>query len=180
MNFPKCLLHKGRITYPSTLIFSFNFMFMRCPRSDWEEGDDYPEFSKIKPEQSFNWSVFSLPLWARFTDMMEYKDGYGVIGYKVKTIREPNKINQRFERNLLSLNHKPIENNYSHCELFTNKKLEKKDRRDLRMTFKHNCIRPILPSMDRSKIQLLYDYMRMYSHRAILKIGNFQIKPKIF
>ena len=174
MDFPKYLLQNGRITYPSNLIFSFNFMFMRCPKIDWEEGDEYPDFSKIRSKQSFNWSAFSIPLWARFTDKMEYRAGYGVIGYKVRTIRKANSVNPILENGLFNIKHQPIETNYSHCELFTTKELGRKEGRDLRMTFKHNCIRPILPSMNRSKIHIFYDYMMMYSHRSILKLGNFR------
>ena len=145
MDFPNCLVHNGRKIYPSALILSFNFMFARCPMTDWVEGEDFPDFEKIKSNQSFNWSAFSIPIWARFTNLRVYKSDYGIIGYNVRTIRKTGTLNPKFENDTFKLEHKPIENNYSHCELVQLKAVAKKDKRELRMTFKHNCITPILP-----------------------------------
>ncbi len=169
MKFPNSLLYKGRRIYPSNFILSFNYMFVRCPHSEWKEGDDFPDFNQIKLNHSFNWSVFSIPLWAKFNDKKEYRDNYGVIGYKVATIRNTHKINPRFDPKILDINHKPIEFNYSHCELFPNRIIEKKDKREIRMTFKHKCIRPIFPSSKRTRFYQVADFLRMYSHRFILR-----------
>ena len=170
MEHPECLLQKGRKVYSPHFILSFNYMFARCPRNDWESGEDYPNFGQIRSDQSFNWSVFSIPLWTRFTDAQEYRDGYGVIGYKVKTIRETHIINPVFENDTFNILHKPLLNNYSHCELAQLKEVTKKQKRDLRMTFKHKCIRPLYPLKDRSKTQLMFDYSRMYLHRFVFWI----------
>ncbi len=177
MDFPSSLLHKGRRLYSSQHILSFNYMFARCPPSDWDEGDEFPDFNRIKIDQnqSFNWSAFSIPIWARFTDLQEYKNGYGVIGYKVGTIRKTNKINPRFDNHIFDLCHKPLTHNYSHCELTLLKPIEKRDRREIRMTFRHRCIRPLLPSKERSKVRQPIDYLRMYSHRIILNIRTLFI-----
>ncbi len=173
MEFPKCLLHNDRKTYPPEFILSFNYMFARCPLCDWKEGEDYPDFARIRSSQSFNWSVFSIPEWTRFNDKKEYKANYGIIGYKVKTIRNTNLINAKFENGTFSLIHKPITNNYSHCELIQLKNVTPKDKREIRMTFKHNCIIPILPSTNRSIFQTFFDYLRMYLHRVPIKILSY-------
>lgn len=169
MKFPNSLLQKSRRTYPSNLILSFNYMFARCPNIDWQEGEEFPDFNAIKLDQSFNWSVFSTPSWARFNDNKEYREGYGVIGIKVDTIRNSGKFNPKFNSSLLNLIHDPLEYNYSHCVLIPPpKNLGKVERRELRMTFKHNCMPSILPLKQRSKVDMCFDYLRMFAHRFAL------------
>lgn len=153
-------------------------MFARCPGTEWHEGEDYPDFAYIRSRQSFNWSVFSIPIWTRFTDTKEYRKCYGVIGYKVDTIRGTHLINPIFENNTFDLCHKPIENNYSHCELSQLKTVPHKLKREIRMTFKHNCIRSIYPSKDPTRTQLFLDVVRMYFHRFNFKLNFVLARSK--
>lgn len=176
MKFPKYLIHNGRQTYSSNLILSYNFMYARFPLAEWKEGDAFPDFARIRSAQSFNWSSFSIPEWTRFNDKKEYKSGYGVIGYSVKTIKKTNLINPKFDNNTFSLIHKPITFNYSHCELVQLKEVTKKNKREIRMTFKHKCIIPIPPGKNRSRLQTLLDYLKMYSHRLHIKFLSLKSK----
>ncbi len=153
-------------------------MFARCSGTEWHAGEDYPDFAHIRSSQSFNWSVFSIPIWTRFTDTKEYRKGYGVIGYKVDTIRGTHLINHIFENNTFDLCHKPIENNYSHCELSQLKTVPQKLKREIRMTFKHNCIRSIYPLKDPTSTQIFLDFVRMYFHRSIFYFSRILSKSK--
>jgi len=172
MRFPKRLLRKNRTKYSSNKINSWHLMFTRHkPLTEWAEGDEYPNFSSIKitKPQSFNWSAFSLPIWVRYTDQKEYKSDYGVVGYRVGTLRYTNKIDPAFENFTFDVRHDPLENNFSHCELEVKKSLSKKDRRLIRITFKHKCVVSIYPMSSPSKSQLLVDYVRLMYHQISVR-----------
>ena len=109
------------------------------PNIQWKPEADYPEFNQIKADQSFNWSAFSIPIWTRFNDKMEFLKDYGIIGIKVETIY---RSSRKFIQNVNPiLFHKLLETNYSHCEMNPEcVPKNKKKRREFRMMFKHNAI----------------------------------------
>ncbi len=172
MKFPKCLEQRNRKVIQEKFILFFNFMFARHkPYSQWLPDDEYPEFSQIRTDQSFNWSVFSTPIWTRFNNQKQYLRDYGVIGYKVRTIKCTSKYDNQFEDETLLLKHKPDKNNYSHCELYLNKEITRKQKRDLRYTLKNECIKSYKPLENPpSKRKIIYGYFVMYLHRLIFHI----------
>lgn len=173
MKFPRDLYKNNRRELSTSLILSPHYMYWRCsPTSDWTPDQPFPEFSRIKSDQSFNWSAFSTPDWARYNDKKEYRSNYGVIGCKVDSIKHTNLINERFEDNTFGLSHKPIEFNYSHCELYPKRNITPKDKREIRMTFKHNCKRPIMPNHDRKGISKIFDLILMYFHRLQVVVNQ--------
>ena len=150
-----------------------NFMYARHkPNVDWKVGEEYPDFSKIRSQQSFNWSAFSLPVWVRFNNNKEYQSGYGVIGYSVNTIKNIHLINKDIPENLFCLHHVPENNNYSHCELYPPNKVSKKDGREFRMMLKHNCQKHILPERKVTWVKILMDFPVMWYHRFLFKFNN--------
>ncbi|MDA3892586.1 MAG: hypothetical protein PF517_13055 [Salinivirgaceae bacterium] len=174
MRFPNCLSQKNKKVYPETKISLKNRMYARHkPSVDWKDGEEYPDFSKIRTDQSFNWSAFSIPSWAKFNDNKVYYSDYGVAGYSVDTIRNVHKYSSEFEPNSYGVEHKPLTYNYSHCEIYPNN-LTKKEKRAYRMLLKHNCIRPIYPRQENSKLKILYDYIIMFIHRMFVVFNKAQ------
>jgi len=178
MNFPTQLLRCGRNQLPSKRILLFHYAFARHkPSHDWKEEDGLPDFSKIKIDQSFNWSQFSIPIWTRFNAAMEYQEEYAVVGYRVSTIRQTNKIQKQnrysqfeFEDLTLDIKHEPIDTNYSHCELVSVIDLDKTKRREIRMTLKHNSNVCLKPHEKRNLIHLQFDYFKMRILQYVSKL----------
>ena len=168
MTFPKSLIKGNRREFPEDKISTKNLMYARHkPGYDWNEGDDYPDLSKIKIDQSFNWSAYSLPCWARFNPNKVYQSEYGVVGYSVNKIRNP--INDLGESILVvnpNVNHKPEDNNYSHCELVLESPITKSLKREYRTALKHRSVVYLRPHQKPSKI-LFIDYLKMYWHKLL-------------
>ena len=97
---------------------------------------------------------------------------YAVAGFKVDTIRNEHIRKKLFENQMLDINHVPLEMNYSHCELKSIKKFSKTEKRDLRMTLRHNCIVPLLPDQEFSMKSLPLEMLKMYSRRLISILSN--------
>jgi|GEM_PF-1622717 len=169
MKFPKCLEKRNRKNIQEKFLLFFNYMFARHkPYSQWLPEDEYPDFSQIRTNQSFNWSVFSTPIWTRFNNQRQYLKDHGVIGYKVKTIRNTSKYDPQFDDDTFLLKHKPDENNYSHCELYLNKKITHSQKRKIRITFKNECIKSYKPLENPpKKRKIIFGYILMYFHRLI-------------
>lgn len=150
-------------------------MYARHPKTDWGPDQDFPAFEKISSNQSFNWSAFSIPEWARFTDNQEYRQNYGVAGYYVKTIRKAHELKQDVPRSAYGLKHDPIDNNYSHCVLFPDEipKKNKKLKRAYRAALRHKIKLSIYPNTDRKRILNYLDYCGMYIHRGAVIIKKF-------
>ncbi len=143
------------------------------PGIDWRIGDDFPDFGKIKVDQSFNWSAFSIPVWARYTDLKEYKSEYGILGICVRSIRKTHEINTIFDNNSWIVRHDPKQFNYSHCELHLLIELNRCQRRQLRMTLKHKATCLLSPQKEYKLRYLMGDYLIMLYHRLIFKFFNF-------
>jgi hypothetical protein len=140
MDFPSELYQKDRKKLPLHRIKFRNFMYSRHkPDSQWQRGDDYPDFNQIKADQSLNWSAFSIPIWVRFNNQREYLYDYGVVGYPVKAIL--NISDETNKKKLVSLKHEPDPNNYSHCEITPalGPEMDKATKRLLRLRLKQNC-----------------------------------------
>ena len=169
MKFPVTLLQNIRKAHTQDKIKPVRLMFARHkPGDDWKVGDPYPNFSRIKSNQSFNWSAYSIPIWTRFTDKKEYRKNHGVVGYRVGTIRFTSKFNKDFSDYTFDVKHKPFRYNYSHCELVVNKNLNKAQKRSIRMTLVHNCVVSIYPNTEPTNLQNCINYLRMLIHRFLI------------
>ena len=173
MQFPSCLISKNRKPYPEEKIHYKNYMYARHkPGSDWKEGDELPDLSKIRSQQSFNWSAFSIPVWTRFDDKRKYLPDYGVMGYSVNIIKKAHIYDLALPENAYGLRHNPIKYNYSHCELYPINILNnKKAKREFGYLLKINCKRKILPNSKVNKLTNLYEYFIMLCHRIIMLLG---------
>lgn len=173
MRFPKLFLEKRNCPILSeTQILNSHYMYARHkPGHDWKIEEGLPDFSKIKIEdkQSFNWNIFSIPIWTRFNDKKEYQNEYAVVAFLVETIRYSSSIDQNFENHTLSVAHAPIENNYSHCELILKKELTKSQRRAIRLTLKHKSFVALTPHQEQEDIQIIMDIFNMLFTRILLR-----------
>lgn len=145
-------------------------MFSRHkPGAEWKQGEDYPDFNTIKADQSFNWSAYSIPIWTRFNDQKIYYADYGVMAYSVKTILFIKKrLNQH--EDYFKLDHKPVDYNYSHCELLGDiSDKNKTERREIRMIFKHNCMVKFMPFEQMGYSLPWKEILMMYLHRIYSK-----------
>lgn len=160
MQYPKELLRNHRDKLDSSDILDSHYLYKRHkPGHDWDENLDLPDFSKIRIEpdnqnenQSFNWEKFSEPHWVRFTPQGEYLLQYAVVGYLTETIRKADIYDQRVEKDLVDVEHDPIEENYSHCQIFCLDKLKqmqkaerKKQKRFIRLAMKHKALVSLKP-----------------------------------
>ena len=171
MRFPKLLIRNNRPCLSEYKIHNKNFMYARHkPGSEWIEGEEYPDFSKIKSNQSFNWSAFSLPVWVRFNHLKEYKNEYGVLGYSVNTIRNTNLFTRNLNENTYGVKHIPIDFNYSHCELFPIN-VDKKQKREFRLMLKNNCSKELYPHQKCDTEKLILDYIKMLRHWLLMKFS---------
>ncbi|RLD56920.1 MAG: hypothetical protein DRJ05_10530 [Bacteroidetes bacterium] len=171
MKFPKALLTGNRSAKPKHRINSKNYMYARhVPSHDWDMSEGYPDITKIKADQSFNWSAYSIPIWTRFNDVKKYREDTGIAGYSVKTIKNTNAINSKFKNNILELEHLPRENNYSHCQLSGLKTFTKPERLAIRVTFKHNWRIEVKPNVNINTRKLFLDILKMYIHRIYTKL----------
>lgn len=168
MKFPSSLLQNGRKKKSSARIRNWNYVYTRHkPSSDWNHEEGLPDFTKIKLDQSFNWCNYSIPLWTRFNDAQEYLEEYAVAGFSAGTIRREHQKDDLFDTQVIDVHHEPIETNYSHCELQPVRKLSKTERRALRVSLRHNCIVPLLPSEKRVRLLILFDIVMMYFRRSV-------------
>lgn len=174
MEFPKWLNWGDRKVFPKNKILLVHYMYARHkPGSDWKENDEYPDFSKIRSTQSFNWSAFSIPIWTRFNDKKEYYQDYGVIGYAVQTIRYPNQFDSKVPNGIFDIKHDPADSNYSHCELYESSDSSTKiEKRAYRMALVHKCSIELKPLSTKSNLQLFLDYVIMYWHRSLIWIKS--------
>ncbi len=167
MKYPKCLEQKNRNALPNERIKSKNYMYVRHkPNVDWKEGDTYPDFSRLKSDQSCNWSAYSIPIWARFTDEKEFKYDYGIYAYSVKTIIEEYRNFSKTDRNNI-IEHKPIQYNYSHCQLNIKKNISHKKKRELRLRFKIRSFSCLKPFENYKQYRIIIDFINMWRHRLL-------------
>ncbi len=159
MEYPRELYRNGRPKLPASDIESSHRMYMRhLPGYDWNMDEGLPDYTKIKidPEnrnnQSYNWNKFSKPHWARFNPDCEYLPEYAVVSYLVDTIRRPDQYDNSIPANMIDIEHKPIEINYSHCELLCKEVFDKlrtaeirKIKRPVRLAFKNKAEIELLP-----------------------------------
>ncbi len=170
MRFPKSLYQNGRETLGEEKILPITYMFARHkPRVDWVIGEDFPDFTKLKSDQSFNWSPFSLPIWARFNNQKVYFKDYGVMGYSVKKIKNAHLIDNNIPADIFRIHHQPDPNNYSHCELYQTNRPTTKEKRAWRMMLVHNGKTHILPERRCYWVKILIDYSIMWYHCLLVK-----------
>lgn len=176
MQFPEKLKLNGRTKKENTAIKSLNSLYARHKiKAEWTDGDDYPTFNTIKPDQSFNWGAYSIAFWVRFNDHCEYKSEYGIVKYRVKSIRNSFLKHLPTKDEFELIKHEPIENNYSHCELDgTLDLINKNIRREIRMNFKHKSkviCKPMEMSEGRNTIN---DKISMLKDLIISKLPFFK------
>ena len=154
MEYPEELYRKGRHKLDKSKIINSDYLYARHkPGHDWNEIEGLPDFTKIKinpnepsNNQSFNWDRFSKPHWVRFNPHKKYLNEYAVVGFLTETIRNLSKHDPDLEIDLVDVEHKPEEINYSHCQLsclekfkLIETKRQKKERASsIRMVMKHN------------------------------------------
>ncbi len=184
MNFPSSLIQKGRGTLPNNPIFLFHRVYIRHkPGHGWNIKDDLPDFTTIKiPDQSCNWSQFSIPIWARFNDQKAYNKEYAVVTYKLGTIRKIGSVlrqtdpSSTLDDNTLDVVHDPIENNYSHCVLKQRVNLNPTQRRAVRMAMKHKSSVYIKPDLEKETLILKLEYfvmlLRQYTCKLLFKVSG--------
>lgn len=118
MHFLKWFRYKDSKPLAECKIHSRNLMYARHPPKHWIKKENFPDVTKIRSTQSFYWSAFSIPYWARFNDKNEYKENNGVCAYSVYTIRNAHVFDKSLPENAYGLKHAPTQNRYSHCELY--------------------------------------------------------------
>lgn len=189
MKFPPSLMSNDRPTLQESKILLSHFLYSRHrPGHDWNSTENIPDFTKIKiPEsinesekglgQSFNWNIYSIPVWTRFDDQQNYLENYAVVGYSVKSIRRTGDVlvnNSQsgivLENGVLEVKHSPNKYNHSHCHLALGKLLNKSERREVRMAIKHSSFVPLYPGQARNIIQLYWDLAKMYLPRGLAKV----------
>lgn len=142
----------------------YHIMYWRCkPGSVWQQNSEVPDFLQIRSDQSFNWSAYSIPLWARFNDKMEFLKDYGIVGFRVSSIVSRPKL-FRQKRKAFKINHQPLPTNFSHCELDSNglTTIEKRNAR----YFLGNCaIVYLKPDSQPSSCLQKFWKVKMYAHR---------------
>lgn len=125
MKYPNELYRNGREELDKSNILDTHYLYARHkPGVDWNESQGLPDFTKIKIDpdksdknQSFNWDKLSEPHWVRFNPAKEYLQHYAVVGFLTETIRNIDKYSTDCEKNLIDVEHKPVDINYSHCQL---------------------------------------------------------------
>jgi hypothetical protein len=141
MLFPNSLLLKKRKTFDEKDILPEHFMYMRHkPGHDWKVGDEFPTYEKINMDQSFNWNVYSIPVWTRFNDQKVYSPEHGIMAYSVGTIKNISEYSADLPPNIVGIKHVPLEFNYSHCELYPNgfePKAKTRKHKNLRRAIRH-------------------------------------------
>lgn len=141
------------------------------PGSDWKVDDEYPDFSKIKSDQSLNWSSFSKSFWVRYNDNKNYLEEYGVIGYSVNTILNTHKKDSRISQGIFGIKHKSCVNNYSHCELYPKQaNLPKSTKQAFRLALKINCIKALKPGQKVSSSMKIIQSVCILWHRIIIML----------
>ncbi len=156
MKFPSILYRRDRPPLDDTELKDKHWMHIRHhPGSDWNKKDDLPDYTKIKidEEQSCNWGKLSMAYWVRWDNQGVYKVDYGIVSYSVRSIRKTGKYG--FSDHTLSLSHRPEDNNYSHCIFLLNDKLNRTQRRDLRMLVKRNAVVAAKPHEEPSIFEYL-------------------------
>ena len=175
MKYPTALLKRGRCKFNKEKIKPFNYLYTRHkPSSDWNETYGLPDFTKIKTNQSFNWCTFSIPIWTRFNDKKIYLSDHAVAAFSVKTIRESYKNSSIIPSQAFDIEHKPIETNYSHCELTSLINLNRTQRREIRMSFRHKCYVPLRPHETQNKILRIVALFKMHATRLITLYISFK------
>lgn len=169
MRFPLCLKRNDRSAFAEDKILKNHYLYAyHIPGHDWNDKMKLPDYTKIKMDQSFFWCAFSIPIWARFkieNAKIIYKENHAVVAYKVKTIRYTKEINPNFENFTLTVIHKPEDFNYSHCELKQKRELKRKERREIRMTLKHQSKVPLKPWQKQNKIRIFFSKLRMFLYK---------------
>ncbi len=171
MEFPEKLFKNNRKQYSEKAIMNRHCMFARHKGvAEWDDNDDFPAFYKIKADQSFNWNVFSIPVWVRFagSDELVFKENYGIVSYNVKGIREKKKFKD-VEKKYFNLLHMPVDKNYSHCQLESASFTDKEERRGIRMTLKHCCEVIVKPNEAYNKKLIKYDLIKMKFEQILMK-----------
>ncbi|NQU68148.1 MAG: hypothetical protein HQ510_09415 [Candidatus Marinimicrobia bacterium] len=168
MKYPTALLVRGRCQFPKNKIRHFNYMYARQkPSTDWNENDGLPDFTRIKTNQSYNWCIFSIPIWTRFDDKKTYLSDYAVTAFSVETIRESYKYGLETQSQVLEVKHKPMDQNYSHCEMNPLGNLNKTQRREIRMSLRHKCYVSLRPNETQNKVGRIVALFKMYAMRII-------------
>lgn len=183
MIFPKSLGKNERDRIEENLIPNCNLIFMRHkPGSVWKDKADFPEYSQISSDQSFNWGAFSIPLWVRFNDRGKYLEEYGVTGVTIKAVRESHKYNGNLPPNLYGLHHVPVKLNYSHSELYKinidnfQKRVIKEYKQEFRYHLKQRNKLKIFPNEEINYLRLRWHYLLMYRDRITFFLKRFMIE----
>lgn len=153
MEYPQELYANGREKCPNTDIKDDHYLYMRhLPGHSWKEEEGIPDYNTIKLDfnnrennQSCNWNIFSEPHWVRFDINKNYKIENAVVGYLVYNLRNLDLYNTEVPGDIIDAEHDPIDQNYSHCQLLCLRSFTKKEKRALRMEFKHAAKVLLLP-----------------------------------
>jgi hypothetical protein len=165
MKYPLLLYKFGRRNLSDKSIKDYHYMFMRNkPNHGWDVAEGVPDFTTIKPDQSFNWCRFSLPVWVRFDDKKMYRRNYAVVAIYMNSVRHSQGIDQRFPDYSHNIKHKALPANYSHCEL-VEKKLDKPTRRALRMTLRHRSQVCLLPEELPGLLMIIRYWLNMFVYK---------------
>lgn len=181
MRFPFLLKRYGRRKFDERFIDAESHAYTRHkPGHDWKEGDDFPDFSKIKVDQSMNWSAFSLAIWTRFDGKGDYLKDYGVVSYRIDAIKNSVKYCDQFDRNPYKIIHCPENINYSHCQLEycgEGNQANKTIRQLYRNMLSENCRVEQVISHTTGDAQSWKKYLSMFVHQ--LKVYIIFLKFKL-
>jgi len=176
-------MKNGREKLSENKILSFHCLYSRHKAySQWEKDVDYPDFNQIQIDQSFNWSAFSYPVWTRFNPEKEYMPNYGIMSYKVFTIKNLHKYSELIPKNSIGIEHAPEEYNYSHCQLypinsdFEKCKINREKRRELRHILSRRWVKKLEPYEEPNKIEFLRYFSVYIVHRASLYFSKLYCK----
>lgn len=164
MNFPRSLRKNISKTYDARFFLPWQSVYIRHkPGDGWDIQNSLPDYSRIKIDkrQSCNWSIFSIPVWARFDDNVEYKRNYAVIRYSIKDISARYNLVSDIAESLIYVVHQPLDSNCSHCELVLLRKLTPSERRQLRILITQNCTVCLIPEAEPTQFQMICQRLNM-------------------
>lgn len=157
MEYPQELYSNGRSKCKNEEIKNEHFLYMRhLPGHSWKTEEGIPDYNTIKLDysnrdanQSCNWDKYSEPHWVRFDIEKNYRIDNAVVGYLVNIIRNLNSFKPEVPADIVDVEHDPIDQNYSHCQLLCLRKFSKSEKRALRMEFRHGAKVYLLPNSDK-------------------------------
>lgn len=124
MEFPQELVKNNRLNIEFSDEKGDSFLYMRVPPPHIDDHGAWI-YANLRSDQSFNWSLFSMPHWVRFNGDRIYLKDNRVIAFQVLYLMNASKLDPSFESDSWTLKHDSDEFNYSHSVAILKKGLTK-------------------------------------------------------